>query len=198
MMARANSAEGPEIEGLAKVRHLPTTGNWGGAVVTDLDNDGIADVMINGKGFLFVFRGLGGGEFELANEKWGIPLVINPAVDKGLCYGDIDNDGRLDLVTYGPGSGDNRTIAVLHNDLPARNWFVRHVGRKGNRAAAGSTIRLYESGTKKLLWAEQVCIYGRQSFHSSYFPVDTDAHFGLGDRTVVDVSVEFIPPGRRC
>src|SRR5262249_35452841 len=34
---------------------------WGGAVVVDIDNDGIPDILINGRFFLYVLRGLGDG-----------------------------------------------------------------------------------------------------------------------------------------
>ena len=37
----------------------PSTGNWGGAVVTDFDNDGIADFVVNGRDFLYLMHGPG-------------------------------------------------------------------------------------------------------------------------------------------
>ena len=42
-----------------------------------------------------------------------------------------------------------------------------------------------------------MCIWGRQSFQSYYFAKNTERHFGLGDRTTVDVSVEFYPTGKK-
>ena len=195
---------GPPIAGLDAVHTKPSYANWGGAVVTDLDNDGIADVLVNGRSFLYVLRGTGGGRLECVNEAWGIPAAISPSVDDGLCFGDIDGDGDLDLVTCGPPpAGRERGVLVLRNDLAARHWLrVRLIGRAGNAAAAGAKIRVYEAGglndPAKLIWYEQVGIWGRQSFHSYYAAARTERHFGLGDRRAADVSVEFHPSRKRA
>jgi len=58
---------GPDVIGVKKLRIGPRSANWGGAVVTDFDNDGVADVIINGKYFLYVLRRRGGGKLELVN-----------------------------------------------------------------------------------------------------------------------------------
>jgi len=192
---------GPVVAGLGSVRAKPKTGNWGGAVVTDFDNDGLADVIVNGKYFLYVLRGLGRGRLELANPRWRLPSAIAPAVDEGLCFGDIDGDGDLDLVTFGrPPAGRKRGVAVYRNDLPGRNWLrVRAIGRNGNAAATGATIRIHrpagDGEARELLWCEQVAVWGRQSFHSYYTAARTERHFGLGEIDIVDVSVEFYPSG---
>ena len=179
----------------------PRSTNWGGAVVTDVDNDGTADVLINGKYFLYVLRGTGGGRFAVANRRWGLPSSATSAVDEGLCFGDVNGDGMLDLVTCGPGpTPKTKGVSVFRNDLPKRHWLrVRPVGRKGNRAAAGATLRIHAAGTdgKKLLWCEQISLWGRQSFHNYYAPAQTERHFGLGSHEKVDVTVEFRPSGKR-
>ena len=170
--------------------------SWGIAVVTDFDNDGIADILINGKNFLKILRGTGGGNFTYMNSAWGIADLAASSIDDGLCFGDIDGDGDLDIVGYSA-IGDRRRLAVYRNDLPAQHWLnVRPVGLPGNRGAAGAKIRLYAPGSQQLLWYEQVAIYDSQAAASYYGLAQTERHFGLGSRTSVDVAVEFYPSGK--
>jgi hypothetical protein len=170
--------------------------SWGVAVVTDFDNDGVPDIIVNGRHFLKVFRGTGDGRFVYMNDEWGIKDISAAAVDDGLCFGDINADGKLDIIGYTK-IDDRKQIAVYRNDLPAQHWInVRPVGLPGNRGAAGAKIRLYAPGTKQLLWYEQVSIYDSQAAASYYSFAQTERHFGLGSRTAVDVSVEFYPSGK--
>jgi len=170
--------------------------SWGIAVVTDFDNDGIADIILNGKNFLKLLRGTGGGNFTYMNRQWGIADFAASSIDDGLCFGDIDNDGDLDIIGYSA-IGDRRRLAVYRNDLPAQHWLrVRPVGLPGNRGAAGAKIRIYAAGSPQLLWFEQVAIYDSQAAASCYGLAQTERHFGLGKRTAADLSVEFYPSGK--
>lgn len=181
----------------------PVDANWGLAVTVDIDNDGIPDVLMNGREFLYVLRGTGGGHFVYMNKVWGIDDEAKAAVDAGICFGDIDNDGRLDLLGYKaqPKWNDPARVKVYHNELPAQNWLrIRPIGAACNKSAAGAKIRIYEPGglgdAKKLIAYEQVCIFGRQVVHSYYSYAQTERHFGLAGRQSVDVSVEFYPSGK--
>jgi hypothetical protein len=173
--------------------------SWGLAVITDFDNDGIPDILWNGRNFLWILRGIGGGNFVYQNNEWGIEDKSAASVDDGLCFGDLDGDGRLDIVGYAGNLDAKRLVRVYHNELPAQNWIrVRPIGGPGNRGAAGAKIRLTEiDQPQKLLWFEQVMILNSQSAHSYYSYAQTERHFGLGQRQAVDVSVEFYPSGER-
>jgi hypothetical protein len=173
--------------------------SWGLAVVTDFDNDGLADILWNGRHFLWALRGAGNGQFLYANRAWGIEDKSAASVDDGLCFGDIDGDGDLDIVGYSGSVDAKRLVRVYRNDLAVQNWIrVRPVGALGNRGAAGARIRIVEAGTPpKLLWFEQVMILNSQSAHSYYAYAQTERHFGLGRHSSVDVSVEFHPSGKR-
>lgn len=180
--------------------HPQWADRWGGAVVVDFDNDGIPDIIINGKCFLYVLRGTGGGSFEYVNDRWGLPDLAYCNVDDGLCFGDVNRDGRLDLVVANSHADDQRRPLGLYlNRLTDHHWLnVQLVGNRGNASATGAKIRLYEVGHPgSLLAYEQVAVWGRQSFHSYYAGQRTERHFGLGARSAVDVSVEFYPSGRR-
>jgi RNA polymerase sigma factor (sigma-70 family) len=180
--------------------HAEWGDRWGGAVVVDLDNDGIPDVIINGRFFLYVLRGTGGGCFEYVNDRWGVPDLAYCDVDDGLCFGDVDRDGRLDLVIASGQLGDERRPVGLYlNQVTDHHWLrVQLVGKPGNASATGAKIRVSEAGKPdRLIAYEQVAVWGRQSFHSYYAARQTERHFGLGGCPAVDVSVEFYPSGRR-
>jgi hypothetical protein len=183
------------MEAASKPRYV----SWGLAVVTDFDNDGVADILWNGRNFLWLLRGTGGGNFTYMNKVWGIEDKSAASVDDGLCFGDIDGDGDLDIIGYTGSLDSHRLVKVYGNDLPAQNWIrVRLAGAAGNRSAAGSKIRLGEGGpSDKLLWFEQVTILDSQSAHSYYSLAPTERHFGLGRRNEVNVSVEFYPSRKR-
>jgi hypothetical protein len=169
---------------------------WGTAIATDFDNDGFVDILMNGKYFLKVLRGTGGGNFTYMNTAWNIRDTAASAVDDGLCFGDIDGDGDLDIVGYNE-TWPTRTINVYRNDLAPKNWLnVRPVGLAGNKGAAGAKIQIFEAGTNQLLWYEQIATYDFQVATSYYGYGETERHFGLGTIAAVDVVVEFATSGR--
>src|SRR5204863_7460180 len=78
----------------------PNYVSWGLAVVTDFDNDGFADILWNGRNFLWLLRGTPDGHFAYMNTIWGVEDKSAASVDDGLCFGDIDGDGDLDIIGY--------------------------------------------------------------------------------------------------
>jgi hypothetical protein len=178
----------------------PTAGravgiNPGLATVVDLDNDGVADILIGGVAFFQVLRGTGGGSFALMNAAWGI-ASDGQLPDSAFAFGDIDGDGDLDLVGY-RSTYPTKQITLYRNDLPRRNWVaVRPIGAPGNHGALGAVVRLYEPGTGKLLWYEPIALQAKQVQQNHYAYAETERHYGLRDRTSVDVTVEFRPSNR--
>src|SRR5262249_61718134 len=101
---------------------------WGGAVVVDFDNDGIPDIIITGKFFLYVLRGTGGGCFEYMNDRWGLPDYSFCDVDDGLCFGDVNRDGRLDLVVATcEADFDRRPVGLFLNRGADHHWLRARV-----------------------------------------------------------------------
>ncbi len=183
------------MESSSKPRYV----SWGLAVVTDFDNDGVPDIIWNGRHFLWVLRGAGGGRFDYMNKAWAIEDKSSAAVDDGLCFGDIDGDGKLDIIGYTGPLDAHRQVKVYRNDLPAQNWLrVRLAGAGGNRNAGGARIHLNDAGQAgKLRLFEQVAILNSQSAHSYYSVVPTERHFGLGPSGEVNLTVEFYPSGKQ-
>jgi MYXO-CTERM domain-containing protein len=169
-------------------------GGWGAATLTDLDNDGLGDLLVGGRNFFHVLRGTGGGRFQYMNDDWDIVDTAEASVDSAYTFGDLDADGDLDLAGYRDTSP--RQVELYRNDLPAQRWIrIRPVGLEGNRGAAGAVIELHEPGTGRLLWREQVVISCKQAQQTSYGLAETERHYGLGAIEAVDVRVVFHPSG---
>jgi hypothetical protein len=164
--------------------------------MTDLDNDGIGDILIDGRVFFHVLRGTGGGHFVYQNDAWGkITHTAEASVDGGFAFGDIDADGDLDLMGFTAGD-PNRQVELYRNDLPAQHWLnVRPVGLPGNKPGVNSQIRIFEAGTDKLLWYEEVLAFSKQAQQNYYAFDQLERHYGLGDKTSVDVTITFYPSG---
>jgi RNA polymerase sigma-70 factor (ECF subfamily) len=169
--------------------------NPGLATTADLDNDGIVDILIGGVSFFQVLRGTGGGSFVHLNAAWGGITSAGELPDASFAVGDMDGDGDLDLACYR--TTQPQMLNVYRNDLPKKNWVnVRAVGLPGNKGAMGSTISVFEAGTDKRLWFEELSSTAKQVQLNSYFFAESERHFGLGDRATVDVAVHFYPSNK--
>ncbi len=127
---------------------------WGTGLV-DLDNDGWPDNFVtNGhvddnrrelgqpmdyEEIPLLFRNLQGKRFKLSTRDVG-PYFDTTHVGRGAAFGDLDNDGDIDIVV----NEKDRHAAVLRNDTPTRNHWVRLVlqGTKSNRDAVGARVEV--------------------------------------------------------
>jgi enediyne biosynthesis protein E4 len=157
---------------------------WSNAIV-DLDNDGWKDLIVARSNAtdniaLFshrtfeepigLFRNLGNGRFENASATAG-PDVQIPSAHRGLAVGDLDNDGREDVVV----SVWNGAAKVFHNTTKNGNhWLLLQLtGTKSNRMGLGARIRLTASdGAVQYNHATTSTGYASSS--------DPRVHFGLG------------------
>jgi tetratricopeptide (TPR) repeat protein len=157
---------------------------WSNAIA-DLNNDGLKDlVSANGHAMdnievaqsrssrqpnaLFLNDGDGG--FTDVSSLTG-PDFVRPAAHRGLAVGDLDNDGRLDLVVSALGERPR----LFRNTTPeAGHWLLlRLVGRRSNRDGLGAVLRL-EADDGRVQWNHATTSVG---FASSS---DPRVHFGLG------------------
>jgi hypothetical protein len=174
---------------------------WGTGAV-DFDNDGQRDLFI-ANGHLSenielygahryrqpnaVFRGAGGGRFLDATGEAGEALRA-PRAHRGCAFGDLDRDGRMDVVV----SAIAEPAAVLYNVTPgAGAWLgLRLVGTKSNRDGIGASVKLTgESGRVQHDHVTTAVGYASSS--------DRTVHFGLGaDRTAREIEIRW-PSGTR-
>jgi hypothetical protein len=175
---------------------------WGNGIV-DLDNDGWKDLFVARSNVLdninklvserqypernSVFRNLGNGKFGDATDQAG-PDFQNVAPHRGVAFGDIDNDGRIDAVV----TVLNGPVKLFHNvSNTGYHWLLLKLeGTKSNRMGIGAQIHITaEDGQSQ--WNEVTTAVGYAS--SS----DSRVHFGLGpNRRVKEIEIHW-PSGIR-
>lgn len=165
--------------------------SWGTGVY-DFDNDGWLDVLIFHGGLAHMvpqeqslFRGLGGGKFADISRDAG-PVLDVKTVSRGACFGDYDNDGKMDAFVIHLGSAGT----LLHNvTVKSGHWLtVSLKGRKSNRDGIGAHLELLAGGRKQI--AERIAGSGYLSQD------DGRVHFGLGSAAKVDRLVIHWPSGK--
>jgi hypothetical protein len=169
-----------------------------GLTPLDADNDGHPD-LAQANGHVIDFRPAiryamppqllvndGQGRFTDLSYRAGEPWK-RPLLGRGLAAGDIDNDGRTDLVLV----AENVPLSLLHNQTVSRNHFLvlELEGTTSNRDAIGARVAVRASGRTQV--AAQL---GGGSYLSAS---DHRLHFGLGAATVIDRLEVTWPSGRQ-
>jgi hypothetical protein len=106
-------------------------------------------------------------------------------VGRGLCVGDINGDGALDLVVTSV-AGEAR---VLRNVVPNRGRWVIVRALEGKRDALGAMVTV-RAGAKR--WVRLIA-----SAHSFLSASSAEAHFGLGDLERIDAIEVAWADGKR-
>lgn len=133
-----------------------------------------------------LFRNLGNGRFEEIGKRSGAAFS-SLDVGRGAAFGDLDNDGDIDVVV----SNNNGPAQVLINQAGSRRpWLgLRLVTGQPGRDALGARVELRRAG-KPSLWR-------RARADGSYASAnDPRVLFGLGDAPKVEKVVVHWPGGR--
>ena len=161
----------------------------------DFDNDGRLDLYVNGTvtgGTSYrdyLYRNTGTHFEDVTPEN-----VKTLQADHGAIWADFDRDGDVDLALTG--SRPDGMHLIMRNDLdPAaarRSLAVSVVDMRGRAVLPGAEVRVYTSGTHRLLGTRLVDT-GSGYDSQSVMP----QHFGLPASTTVDVEVTYPHAGRR-
>ena len=134
----------------------------------------------------YAFKNKGDLVFENVIHEWGMG---DPIHSNGSAYGDLNNDGAMDLVI----NNVNNEVLVFKNrgrELNPENHFlkIQLEGKDRNTAAIGAQVRLLASGN--VFYQENIPNRGFQS------SVDPRLNFGLGAVDKIDEVQVRWPDGK--
>jgi hypothetical protein len=167
------------------LRETNEMSGWGAGMM-DFDNDGWKDLFVARSNVMdnislqnpgrhyeepnTIFRNIGNGKFQDVSSSVG-PDFQAEAAHRGVAFGDLDNDGRIDMVV----SVLNGPAELFHNISETGNHWIllKLVGTKSNRMGIGAQIHITAADGMQQ-WNEVTTSVGYAS--SS----DSRVHFGLG------------------
>jgi hypothetical protein len=226
-MLQLNNTDGTFSETGRMAGLYATDWSWG-ALIADLDNDGLKDIFVaNGiykdltdqdyiqyfsnrdmvmsivsgnnvdyrklidaipsvKLPSYAFKNMDSAIFRNVADEWGLG---DPGFSNGAAYGDLDNDGDLDLVI----NNVNMPMYIYRNEtnnLRPDNHYLKIIlkGKSGNTSAIGAKITARNKG--KLIYLEQMPMRGYLS------TIDPRPNLGLGPLTMIDSLIVEWPDNR--
>jgi len=176
-----------ETSGMTAFSHRMTAWSTG---AFDFDNDGWKDLFVDCGAILdnelevlhrptLQPNGLvhNNGDFTFTDlsAKAG-EAFLEPRAHRGAAFGDLDNDGRIDIVVS---TLNDKPQMLMNRTVNGGHWILlKLVGTRDNRDGLGTKVKLVTAESAQ--YNEATTAVG---FNSSS---DKRVHFGLGKATVID------------
>ncbi len=167
----------------------------------DYDSDGLLD-LFNPNGEVYwqqsaaddpypyqqlnqLFRGTAERRFQDVSAVAGPPFAVEE-VSRGAAYGDLDNDGDIDIILL----NNNGPLRVLRNEVGSRlHWLALQLrGVRSNRSAIAARIAL-KLPNGRTYWRR---VHSDGSYCSAS---DLRVHFGLGEQSGPVEGTVYWPSG---
>jgi enediyne biosynthesis protein E4 len=169
---------------------------WG-AGIFDFDNDGNKDIFAAGSAILdnsmevnhkpyplpnFLYRNLGNMRFKDVSGEAGASFSV-PAAHRGAAFGDLNNDGKIDIVVT---VLNGEPQLLMNRSQNHSHWIIlKLIGVTDNRDGLGTRVKITTANGVQYNEATTAVGYNSSS--------DKRLYFGLQNATVVD-QIELLWP----
>ncbi|MFY0653074.1 MAG: VCBS repeat-containing protein [Cyclobacteriaceae bacterium] len=139
------------------------------------------DAMPSEKLKNYMYRNTGNLGFEKKMDEWGLGIE---SFSNGAAYGDLDNDGDLDLIV----NNINAPAFVFENLIDKEQAYVDFEleGPENNRDGLGATVKIWDNGNLQ--------VQQQQFNHGFRSAMSGPIHFGVGTAKNID-SAQVVWPG---
>lgn len=153
----------------------------------DIDNDGDLDLyVVNAKQANVLYMNNGNSTF---NTMTNSPILDNLNISGGVNWGDVNNDGFLDLF----GNAVDKGVNSLYMNTGSANSRIniKLRGSDSNTFGVGTRLKIKAIINGEIVWQERQVMTRSGKPQVNVF----DIHFGLGDAKMIDSLVVFWPSG---